>query len=155
MATTTDKPGVIAPPPLLFGTALVAVLALRWFHPLPIIGSAAILWPCLILVALGIAIGIPGRRAMKAARTNVNPYRPTTAIVTSGPFRFSRNPLYVGVTLVYLGVTLALNTWWSLVVLMPILLVMHYGVVLREERYLEGKFGDAYRQYRSRVRRYL
>ena len=85
----------------------------------------------------------------------MDPARPTTAIVTSGPFRFSRNPLYVALTFLYFGLTLAVNTWWSMVVLVPLLIIMHRGVVLREERYLEQKFGETYRQYRSKVRRYL
>jgi len=76
-------------------------------------------------------------------------------IVTAGPFRFSRNPLYVAITLLYLGLTLAVKTWWGVVVLVPVLTTMHRGVVLREERYLEQKFGESYRQYRSKVRRYL
>src|SRR4029434_8133859 len=79
----------------------------------------------------------------------------TTAIVASGPFRFSRNPLYLALTLLYLGLTLAFNTWWGIVVLVPVLIIMHRGVVQREERYLEQKFGETYRQYRSKVRRYL
>ena len=92
---------------------------------------------------------------MHAAGTNVNPALPTTATVASGPFRFSRNPLYLALTLLYLGLTLAFNTWWGIVVLVPVLIIMHHGVVLREERYLEQKFGETYRQYRSKVRRYL
>ena len=92
---------------------------------------------------------------MTAAGTNVNPSRPATTIVSSGPFRFTRNPLYVGVTLIFGGLTLAFNTWWGFIVLVPVLITMHFGVVLREERYLERKFGEPYRQYRSRVRRYF
>jgi protein-S-isoprenylcysteine O-methyltransferase Ste14 len=92
---------------------------------------------------------------MRAAGTNINPVLPATAIVTSGPFRFSRNPLYLSLTLLYLGLALSFNTWWGIVVLVPLLIVMHRGVVLREERYLDHKFGESYRQYRSTVRRYL
>jgi len=80
---------------------------------------------------------------------------PTTAIVKSGPFRFYHNPLYLALMLLYLGLTLAFNTWWGIVLLVPVLIIMHCGVVLREERYLEQKFGETYRQYRSKVRRYL
>ncbi len=92
---------------------------------------------------------------MVAHGTNVNPTLPTTSIVTTGPYRFTRNPLYLGLTMIYLGLTLAINTWWSLLLLVPVLFVMHFDVVLREERYLERKFGDTYRQYRAHVRRYL
>jgi protein-S-isoprenylcysteine O-methyltransferase Ste14 len=84
-----------------------------------------------------------------------DPLRPTTAIVTSGPFRFSRNPLYLGLTLVYSGVTLLFDTWWGVLLLVPVMVVMHRGVVLREEQYLEATFGESYRRYLSTVRRYL
>src|SRR5260221_6577511 len=93
-------------------------------------------WLGLVPLLLGLVIAIPGRRALHAAGTNVDPSRPTTAIVTSGPFRFSRNPLYVGLTLLYSRLTLAFNTWWGFILLMPILVVMHRGDVLRQERYL-------------------
>ena len=92
---------------------------------------------------------------MHAAGTNVNPGRPTTAIVTSGPFRFSRNPLYLSLTLLYFGLILAFNTWRGIILLVPLLIIMHFGVVLREERYLEQKFGDEYRDYKARVARYV
>ena len=155
MSTSTDKPGVTAPPPLLYGGAFVLVLVLRWFWPMPIFGHAVALWPGLALIVLAVGIAAWGIRTMQAAGTNVNPALPTTAIVASGPFRFSRNPLYLALTLLYLGLTLAFNTWWGIVVLVPVLIIMHRGVVLREERYLEQKFGETYRQYRSKVRRYL
>ena len=155
MATSADNPGVVARPPLLYGAAFVVVLVFRWFWPMPIFGQAVALWPGLVLVALGVGTAVWGRRTMQATGTNINPVLPTTAVVTSGPFRFSRNPLYLALTLLYLGLTLAFNTWWGIVMLVPLLIIMHCGVVLREERYLEQKFGDSYRQYRSKVRRYF
>ena len=155
MAAPADNPGVIARPPLLYGAAFVVVVVLRWFWPMPILGHAVALWTGLALLALGVGIVTWGRKPLQAAGTNVNPALPTTAIVTSGPFRFSRNPLYLALTLLYSGLTLAFNTWWGIVVLIPLLIIMHRGVVLREERYLEQKFGETYPQYRSKVRRYL
>lgn len=155
MATSTDNPGVAARPPLLYGGAFVLVVVFHWFWPMPIFGHAVALWPGFVLVVLGVGIAAWGRRTMQAAGTNVNPALPTIAIVASGPFRFSRNPLYLALTLLYFGLTLAFNTWWGIVVLIPLLIIMHRGVVLREERYLEQKFDAIYRQYRSKVRRYL
>ena len=122
---------------------------------MPIFWPAAALWPGLIIIALAVALAISGRQALVGAGTNVNPYRPSTAVVDSGPYRFTRNPLYVSLTLMYLGLTLAFNTWWGFVLLVPVLIVMHFGVILREERYLEGKFGESYRRYRDNVRRYI
>ena len=155
MSRPADNPEVIVRPPLLYGAALIAMLVLRRFWPMPVLSQAMALVSGIALLLLGLAIVIPGRRALRAAGTNVNPSRPTTAIVASGLFRFSRNPLYVGLTLLYCGITLALNTWWGFVLLVPVLIIMHRGVILREERYLEQKFGQTYLQYRSRVRRYL
>jgi protein-S-isoprenylcysteine O-methyltransferase Ste14 len=109
----------------------------------------------IVLSVLAIGMAIVARRTMEAAGTNVNPLLPTTAIVTTGPFRFSRNPLYMTLTLLFIGLTLAIDTWWGAILLLPVLVIMHVGVILREERYLEGKFGAPYREYRSRVRRYL
>ena len=87
--------------------------------------------------------------------TNVNPTLPTTAIVENGPFRLTRNPLYLGLTFIYVGLSFFLNTWWSLFLLIPVWLVMHFLVVRREEAYLERKFGQSYLAYCQRVRRYL
>jgi len=149
-----DNPGVIVRPPLLYVAALAAMLVLRWLWPLPILGGGAF-WPAIALVVLGVGILVWGRRTLVAGGTKVDPTLPSTAVVTSGPYRISRNPLYVGLAIVYLGLTLAFDVWWGIALLVLVLLVMHLGVIQREERYLERKFGDAYRQYRSAVRRYL
>ena len=151
----SDHPGVVVRPPFLYGGGFIVVLALRWLWPLPIVGHGGPLWGALALSIVGVAVVIPGRRALIAAGTNVDPALPTTTLVATGPYRFSRNPLYVGLTLLYLGLTSAFNTWWGVIVLVPILVIMHRGVVRREERYLEQKFGEPYRQYCARVRRYL
>jgi protein-S-isoprenylcysteine O-methyltransferase Ste14 len=150
-----DHAGVIALPPVLYGATLLPVLALDWLLPLRVLEQSVAFWLGVALLLVGAGIGVWGQRTMGAAGTKVNPSEPTTAIVTGGPFRFSRNPLYVALTLLYLGLSLAVNTGWGFFALVPLLLVMHYGVVLREERYLEQKFGETYRQYRAEVRRYL
>jgi protein-S-isoprenylcysteine O-methyltransferase Ste14 len=156
MTTAKARPrGVTVPPPLLYLGAFVVMMLLRWPWPMPILGGRLALGPGLVLVALGITLAVAGRRALEAAGTHVNPELPTTAIVTAGPYRFTRNPLYVALATFFLGVTLGFNTWWGVVLLVPVLAVMHWGVIRREERYLEQKFGEPYREYCSRVRRYL
>src|SRR5256885_9766824 len=155
-AAAADNPGVIAMPPFLYlGVFLVAVVA-QWLAPLRIFPTTG------LAVTLGLTIAVVaiagarwGRRTMTAAGTNVRPTRPATTIVTAGPFRYSRNPLYVALTLLYVGLTIALNTWWGMVLLVPLLATMDFGVVLQEERYLQRKFGDSYRAYRQKVRRYV
>lgn len=153
--SSADHPNVIILPPLLYAIGLAFGFLLQWLVPRHILSTNARYWIGGAILACGIVLAIWGRRVMEQAGTNVNPMEPTTALVAKGPFRFTRNPLYVSLTLMYVGLALLTNALWVLVLLVPILLVLHYGVVLREERYLEGKFGDAYRSYRSAVRRYL
>jgi protein-S-isoprenylcysteine O-methyltransferase Ste14 len=117
--------------------------------------SDARYWAGGVFLTFGVVIAMWGRRVMEQAGTNVNPTLPATALVASGPFRFSRNPLYVAITLIYVGLALLTNAFWVLVLIVPVVLLLHFGVVRREERYLETKFGDTYRAYRSRVRRYI
>ena len=151
----TDVPGVIALPPLLYGGAFVLVLALDWLMPWPLYAHPARPWIGAALCALGIATVLWGSVTMHRAGTNVLPNRPATALVTRGPFRYSRNPLYVGLYAAFLGLSYLVQSGWGLLLFVPLALVMHYGVILREERYLERKFGEAYRTYRASVRRYL
>jgi protein-S-isoprenylcysteine O-methyltransferase Ste14 len=89
------------------------------------------------------------------AGSNVPTNRPTTTIVEAGPYRFTRNPIYVGMFMGLIGLAIAFDNLWLLIMLVPFTLVIRYGVVVREEAYLERKFGDVYRGYRSRVRRWL
>lgn len=150
-----DSPNVVVLPPLLYGIGLGAGFLLQWLAPRGIVTSNARYWVGGVMLAFGVFLAMWGRRVMEQAGTNVNPTQPTTALVVTGPFRFSRNPLYLALTLAYAALALLANALWVLALLVPVLLVLHYGVVRREERYLEAKFGEAYRQYRSRVRRYL
>jgi protein-S-isoprenylcysteine O-methyltransferase Ste14 len=122
---TAESPGVIAPPPLIYAVAFLAALGLHRLSPMPILNGRLAPLLGFIPLLLGLAILIPGRNALVAAGTSVNPTRPTTTIVTSGPYRFSRNPLYVGLTLLYCGLTLGFNTWWGFILLIPVLIVMH------------------------------
>ncbi len=96
-----------------------------------------------------------GIRQQRRAGTNIETHRPTETIVTDGPYRYSRNPLYIGLMSLYSGAAVMGDSLWVLGLLAPLLVVMHFGVILREEAYLERKFGDVYRAYRARVRRWL
>jgi len=150
-----DSPGVLVWPPLLYGLALLAGIALHLLAPLGTLSP----WPSriagVVLLGLGVALARWGERAMHRAGTNVHPSQPALALVEEGPFRFTRNPLYLGLTLLYIGVALLIPAIWPLILLLPVIAVMHWGVITREERYLEEKFGHAYRTYRDRVRRWL
>ncbi|MDP6404052.1 MAG: isoprenylcysteine carboxylmethyltransferase family protein [Alphaproteobacteria bacterium] len=113
------------------------------------------LWAALALLAMGLLIVVLALPKFRRAATPVRPDRPSTALISGGPYRFSRNPLYVALTLAYLGLAVALDSLWVLALLVPVLATMQVGVVAREERYLEAKFGDEYRAYKQTVRRWL
>jgi protein-S-isoprenylcysteine O-methyltransferase Ste14 len=150
-----DHAHIVAPPPLLYLGGLVAVVFVHWFWPLALLPAAFAQWLAVAAILAGLAVNLWGVWTMRQARTAINPYQPTTNIVDSGPFAFSRNPLYVGMDLLFVGIIAWLNSLWGVPVLVLLLLVMHYGVILPEERYLEGRFDEAYSRYRAKVRRYI
>jgi protein-S-isoprenylcysteine O-methyltransferase Ste14 len=150
-----DNPGVVAPPPLIYAGALALGLVANKLYPMAFLPRAVSRVLGLPLIFGGLTIGLLGFREMRRAETNVDPYKPATAIVTEGPYRFTRNPLYVGMTLVYSGITALFNAFPAAMLLPLALAVMRGGVIEREERYLERKFGDEYLAYKARVRRWL
>jgi protein-S-isoprenylcysteine O-methyltransferase Ste14 len=152
---SADSPGVLVFPPLLFGGMLAIGLLLHWLQPMPLLPPLIARLLGLGLLVLSGATARSAEQAMKRAGTNIRPDQPTLAIVTDGPFRFTRNPLYLAGIGLYSSLALLVNTAWPLVLLIPLLLVLDWGVVRREERYLEAKFGEPYRAYRARVRRWL
>jgi protein-S-isoprenylcysteine O-methyltransferase Ste14 len=150
-----DNPGVIAPPPLIYAGALLAgLLANRRFHAplLPRRLARMLGWP---LIAGGLAVGLLGERELRRAETTSNPYKPATAIVTDGPYRFTRNPLYLSMTLLYGGVSALANALPPVLLLPLVLRLMRRGVIEREEHYLERKFGDVYLEYKVRAPRWI
>lgn len=150
-----DTAGVIAPPPLIYLGAVVIGLVLSALVPAPILprGLGYGLGAALIVTAVSLLVW--GVRVMRLAGTSEKTSRPTTALVTTGPFRLSRNPLYISLTLCYVGVALTAQSLWSLLLLPAVLVVMQGGVIYREERYLERKFGADYVRYKARVRRWI
>ncbi len=151
----TDTAGVIAFPPLLVMGALVLGLVWHWFvprHPFPSLPSR--IAGIVFLLAGGVLVAW-GARTMRAAGTNIDPHQPALALVTSGPFRWSRNPLYLANLMIYVGTTLVVDALWPFVLLAPLIALLEWGVIRREERYLSRTFGAPYDEYRARVRRWL
>jgi protein-S-isoprenylcysteine O-methyltransferase Ste14 len=150
-----DNPGVIAPPLLIYGIPLVLGVYANRRYPFEVGRGAVMGGVGIALAVFAIVLGFWAVVQFWRAHTSMMPYRPTTVLIETGPFRYSRNPLYVAMAAGYVGVALLANTIWPLFLLPLVLLMMHRGVVEREERYLERKFGDKYIDYRSRVRRWL
>lgn len=152
--STTRTAGVIAPPPALYAVPLAIGLLVQHWFPFPIFtaGRGTILGIALLLGGL---VGAPAITAFRRADTSPKPWVPSTALVTSGPYRFTRNPMYLGFTLMYLGATFWANTLWPLLFLPLVLVAMHYGVIRREEVYMARLFGKEYEEYCARVRRWV
>lgn len=150
-----DNPGVIAPPPLIFAIMLAMGLLLQRFFPKKFLPRRIGITPGTMCIGFAIGLTLSGFQAMRNAHTNVDPRQPATTVVTEGPFRYTRNPLYLSLMLVYTGIAFLTNALWVILLLPVLLLVMLYGVIKREERYLERKFGEQYLSYKARVRRWF
>ena len=156
--TIVDRPDVIVFPPLIPLLTLALACALQWLEPLGLIAAFDRGWRFglgAIIVIAGLLTTSAGRRALLRHGTNVNPSQPTTALVTEGVFSRTRNPLYVGVSVALCGIALIFALDWIWLLIVPSCVILHFAVVRREESYLEGKFGEAYRRYKERVPRYL
>lgn len=154
MGKERDIAGVIAFPPLIFAVPLAASLAADFILAKKRLPAASRVLSLGFLAAAA-SLVVPAVGEFKKAGTAVDPFEETTAFVESGPFAHTRNPLYLGLTLTYTGIALAARATLPLAALPGILWVMNTGVIEREERYLERKFGKPYRKYMERVPRWL
>ena len=150
-----DRAGMIAPPAFIYLIALAIGLLVHWFYPVQVLPTPFAIGIGLLLIAASGPIVISALRAFSRTKTSFLLRKPTSAIVTNGPYRFSRNPAYVSLTLFYGGIACLVNSLWVLLMVVPAVTVMHFGVIKREERYLEAKFGDEYREYKTTVRRWV
>jgi protein-S-isoprenylcysteine O-methyltransferase Ste14 len=156
MDDTADTAQVVIRPPLAWGLAVIAGFAVNWLVPLPFLPvDLPAGWLGVIVFVLALALVAWAIVTITKAGPNVPTNLPTTTIVESGPYRFTRNPIYLGMFLGLIGLAIAFDNLWLLMMLVPFALVIRYGVVAREEAYLAGKFGDVYRGYSSRVRRWM
>lgn len=147
---------IIAPPPVLYLVTLLLSFAIQAVIPiylLPTIYAHTILGGFLFI--LSVALARWAFVTMRHLGTSPNPYSTSKALATDGPFRFSRNPIYVAMTGLYIGISFIANAAWPMVLLVPLLALMYWGVIQREEDYLSAQFGNAYTVYQSKVRRWL
>lgn len=147
--------GVIAPPPILFAAGFCAGLLLDRTLPRLPSGLTSGRITGTLLVAAGLGLAGWGFKTMQDTGTPVIPTQPTTRLVTTGPFRYTRNPGYAGMALLYIGLALLLNRLGPLLTLPGVFAALTRGVVEKEEAYLERKFGDQYRSYQAAVPRWL
>lgn len=156
--THEDNAGVRVPPPLIFALPLVAGLILHRFWPLvaPPPGAGMVIRRVgAVLMVLALALTYWAIFSFRRMGTTVVPRQPATALVLRGPYRFSRNPMYLAMTLLYLGICCWALALWPLLFLPVVLIIIQRSVIGHEEAYLVRRFGDDYRRYLTQVRRWL
>ena len=150
-----DKAGIVAPPPLIYLGALVFGLLLNRRFPatfLPSKITRTLGWP---LLSGGVLLLAWFEWALRHAGTPASPYKPVSHVVTEGPFQYTRNPGYLSMTVIYTSIASLANALWAILLLPVALLVIQRGVIEREERYLERKFGEEYLRYKAQVKRWI
>ena len=154
-STAADSAGVLAPAPVFFGVAVAVGYGIEWFLPTSLLSFpyAAVLGG--FLIAVSVALVLFAVVPLLRAHTAFDARKPTTRIVTTGAYKVSRNPVYLALALLQAGLAFASHPLWLLLTAAVAVAITHWGIILREERYLEGKFGDEYRSYAANVRRWL
>ena len=144
-----------APPSLIFIAGLIVGFALDFFWPVPLVPMEIRIYAGGFIILISFVPAIWMMRLFIKARTNLDVRKPTHKIVTSGPFRWTRNPAYLSLSLLVLGIAIVADSIWVLLLLVVVMIVTHYKVILREEAYLEQKFGVEYLEYKASVRRWV
>lgn len=152
---STDHAGVKFPPPFIFLFSILIGLGINRFWPMSIVPSTLAMPLGLASIAVATIIVTLGFRELHQYKTTVRPNEPSSAIVKTGPYRFTRNPLYVSLSALQLGIGLWTNILWVVLMLIPVLIVMTTQVIAREEAYLERAFGEEYSSYKASVRRWI
>ena len=156
MDRAADRSNAVVRPPVALALAFLAGLAAQWLYPLPFVPQGMPKsWVGAAVFVTGLALVTWAFATMRRAGTRVETIEPTTAIVTSGPYRYTRNPIYVGMFIGLIGLAVGFDSLWIAIALVPFYVVIRYGVIAREEAYLDRKFGDVYRSYKSQVGRWL
>jgi protein-S-isoprenylcysteine O-methyltransferase Ste14 len=155
MTPRSDNPGVWVPPPLWYALAVIlgVLLDRRW--PLPIPAHPLTTFAGVLFLAGWMALTLESVGRFRRSKTSIVPIRPAEALVSTGPYRYTRNPMYVSLALLTIGCGLLLATWWPIILVVPTLAIVQQVVIAREERYLRRRFGADYDAYARRVRRWL
>lgn len=153
--TSNDSSDVIALPPSIYLSGLAAGVVLHWLKSVPFLPENLTLLLGVALIVISIVLVVTAMCAFAEAKTNIDVRKPTTSIIATGPYRFSRNPIYLSMALLVLGIAVLVNALWILITLVSVLLVIRFRVIAREENYPTRKFGEEYLQYKSKVRRWM
>jgi protein-S-isoprenylcysteine O-methyltransferase Ste14 len=154
-ALKSDTSGIRVPPPAYYVAAFLVGVALELIFPTSWPSTGVRVASALIAGGAWLALDGAAMVFFRRAGTSMIPMNPTTALVTSGPYRVTRNPMYVGMAFLYVALAFAFGVMWTVVFLPAVIVMIDRFVIAREEPYLERKFGQSYRDYKARVRRWL
>jgi len=152
---SADHPDVILLPPFIFLGCAVTGSVVHFIFPVQVMRHSVSLSFGIVLALVSVSLALWAVGVMKAAGTNVRPDRPTLAIVRSGPYQFTRNPMYLAMCLLQLALGFVLDDWIPVLFTILLMVILHFGVILREESYLEAKFGEQYLAFKREVRRWI
>jgi protein-S-isoprenylcysteine O-methyltransferase Ste14 len=155
MAARPDNPGVRFPPPLCYALAVLIGVLLNRRWPVPIAAGPLTMTAGVLCLVGSMALAFASIGQFRRSKTSIVPIRPAEAFVLSGPYHYTRNPMYVSLAVLTIACGLFLGTWWPIVMLVPALAIVQQFVILPEERYLRRRFGTEYEAYTHRVRRWL
>ncbi|MGD0276843.1 MAG: isoprenylcysteine carboxylmethyltransferase family protein [Syntrophales bacterium] len=155
MTPPDNGPEIIIPPPLIYLIGFLFAYAMNGFYPIPMFGPPLSIVLALIAATPSAVLGMWSLMEFWHTRTNPLPHKPASTLVIIGPYRITRNPMYVSLTLLYVGFGFLLGILWTFVFLPAVIFVMHYYIVRREESYLESRFGEQYQTYKQQVHRWL
>lgn len=153
-----DHPDVIMLPPFILLGALIVAIGLEFTNSLNFLPPVSASWALflgLALLVVALALGVSALRTFREVGTNPSPHQPSLKLATTGPYRFSRNPMYIGFLMILAGLSLVASLDWGLILVPVLAVLLHYGVVTREEAYLSAKFGRPYQEFMNRTRRWI
>jgi len=155
MTHSDHGPGIMIPPPLIYIIGFLFAYILDRLYPIPMLGPPLSIVLALLAVTPSAVLGLWSLLEFWRARTNPLPHKPTSSLVIVGPYRVTRNPMYVSLSLIYVSFGFLLSMAWSFVVFPAVIFIVNIYVIGREESYLEAKFGEQYRAYKKQVHRWL
>ena len=151
----TKGAGVKFPPLLLFLVVIGAAYGIHYVYPMGLGGASELKYVGGLVIILGIGVIVMASLNFKRAKTTIEPWKPSTAIISTGIYRYSRNPIYLALCLIQMGIGLALNNFWILIAVLVYALLLYHMAIKKEEAYLESKFGEEYTAYKNKVRRWI
>lgn len=155
MSEVKATAGIPFPPPLIYVAGLLLAVPLEIVFPTGGLPLAVTIAGAVLGIGLGAALDWDAAKRFMRAGTPAIPFQPTQALVLTGPYRFTRNPMYLGMAALYVGLAFAFGLLWAFAILPFVILIIDRMVIAREEPYLERLFGEEYREYKQRVRRWI